>query len=159
MRGMPYRWFVAGFALAMAAGFLTSATPVSANHASLGHGATQAAGPDIGTQAVTAGIDVNRWNNTIDWTSIRDAGVEFAYLKATEGASTKDPNFNIYYPATYYAGLVRGAYHVGLPNLSSGTVQATTSPATAARGRRTTKPCRARSTWSRTRTRAAAATA
>ncbi len=120
----PYRWFVAGFALAMAIGFLTSAAPVSANHAAVpGRGATQL-GPDLGTQAVTAGIDVNRWNNTVNWTSVHGAGVEFAYLKATEGTSTKDPNFNTYYPAAYYAGLVRGAYHIGLPNLSSGTVQA-----------------------------------
>jgi GH25 family lysozyme M1 (1,4-beta-N-acetylmuramidase) len=72
----------------------------------------------------TAGIDVSHHQGTINWTSVRNAGIQFAYIKATEGTSYKDPLFNTNYPAAYYAGVIRGAYHFALPNLSSGAVQA-----------------------------------
>jgi GH25 family lysozyme M1 (1,4-beta-N-acetylmuramidase) len=72
----------------------------------------------------TPGIDVNGWNGTINWTSVHNAGIQFAYIKATEGTSVKDASFNTNYPAAYYAGLIRGAYHLARPNLSTGTVQA-----------------------------------
>ncbi|NUT20931.1 MAG: hydrolase [Hamadaea sp.] len=82
--------------------------------------------PPMQTAAVTGtlGIDVNSWNGSIDWASAHTSGVQWAYLKATEGTSVKDTSFNTNYPAAYYAGVVRGAYHVARPNLSNGTVQA-----------------------------------
>ncbi|NUR49209.1 MAG: hydrolase [Hamadaea sp.] len=72
----------------------------------------------------TPGIDVNTWNGTIDWTNAHNSGVQWAYIKATEGTSVKDSAFNTNYPAAYYAGVIRGAYHLARPNLSTGTVQA-----------------------------------
>ncbi|NUO55106.1 MAG: hydrolase, partial [Hamadaea sp.] len=72
----------------------------------------------------TPGIDVNSWNGTIDWTNAHNSGVQWAYIKATEGTSVKDSAFNTNYPAAYYAGVIRGAYHLARPNLSTGTVQA-----------------------------------
>ncbi len=72
----------------------------------------------------TPGIDVSSWQGPIDWTSVHDAGIQYAYIKATEGTTVRDPSFNSNYPNAYYAGLIRGAYHVARPNLSSGTVQA-----------------------------------
>ena len=79
---------------------------------------------DITTQANPQGIDVSHYQGSINWTSVRGAGIEFAYIKATEGTSYKDPNFNTYYPAAYYAGVIRGAYHFARPNISSGATQA-----------------------------------
>jgi GH25 family lysozyme M1 (1,4-beta-N-acetylmuramidase) len=87
-------------------------------------GIAQPASADIGIQATTPGIDVSHWQGSINWTSVRNAGVQWAYIKATEGTSYKDPNFNTYYPAAYYAGVIRGGYHFARPNLSSGTYQA-----------------------------------
>ncbi|MGN9779728.1 GH25 family lysozyme [Micromonospora sp. H33] len=74
--------------------------------------------------ATTAGIDVSRHQGTINWTSVRNAGIEFAFIKATEGTSYKDPNFNTNYVNAYYAGVIRGAYHFALPDRSSGATQA-----------------------------------
>ncbi|BCL17472.1 GH25 family lysozyme [Micromonospora sagamiensis] len=74
--------------------------------------------------ATTAGIDVSHHQGSINWTSVRDAGVEFAFIKATEGTSYKDPAFNTNYVAAYHAGVVRGAYHFALPDRSSGATQA-----------------------------------
>ncbi|HEY8458510.1 MAG TPA: lysozyme [Actinopolymorphaceae bacterium] len=70
------------------------------------------------------GIDVSHWQGSINWTSVRNAGIQFAWIKATEGTSYKDPRFNTNYPAAYYAGVIRGAYHFARPDVSSGAVQA-----------------------------------
>jgi GH25 family lysozyme M1 (1,4-beta-N-acetylmuramidase) len=74
--------------------------------------------------ASTPGIDVNSWQGTINWTSVHNAGIQYAYIKATEGTSVRDAQFNANYPNAYYAGVIRGAYHLAKPNLSTGAAQA-----------------------------------
>jgi GH25 family lysozyme M1 (1,4-beta-N-acetylmuramidase) len=74
--------------------------------------------------ASVTGIGVTSWQGSVTWTSVHTAGVQYAYIKATEGSSTKDSGFAANYPAAYYAGLIRGALHVARPNQSTGTVQA-----------------------------------
>ncbi|GAA4902208.1 GH25 family lysozyme M1 (1,4-beta-N-acetylmuramidase) [Stackebrandtia albiflava] len=76
------------------------------------------------TNANPAGIDVSHWQGAINWTAVRNAGIEFAWIKATEGTSYRDPQFNNNYPNSYYAGVIRGAYHFARPGASSGAVQA-----------------------------------
>ena len=76
------------------------------------------------TNANPAGIDVSHWQGTINWNSVRAAGIEFAWIKATEGTSYKDPQFNRNYPNAHAAGVIRGAYHFARPGASSGAVQA-----------------------------------
>ncbi|MFF6813191.1 lysozyme [Streptomyces sp. NPDC012403] len=70
------------------------------------------------------GVDVSHWQGAINWTSVRNSGIQFAWMKATEGTTYKDPSFNTNYPAAYRAGVIRGAYHFALPNASSGATQA-----------------------------------
>ncbi|GLZ75578.1 hypothetical protein Afil01_03850 [Actinorhabdospora filicis] len=79
---------------------------------------------DVSTQANPQGVDVSHWQGTVNWTAARNAGIEFAYIKATEGTTYKDPSFNTNYPNAYYAGVIRGAYHFARPNISSGATQA-----------------------------------
>jgi GH25 family lysozyme M1 (1,4-beta-N-acetylmuramidase) len=74
--------------------------------------------------ATTPGIDVSRYQGSINWTGVRNAGVQFAFIKATEGVSYRDPNFGANYTGAYRAGVIRGAYHFALPDRSSGAVQA-----------------------------------
>lgn len=57
------------------------------------------------------GIDVSYWQGDIDWAQVRAAGVDFAYLKATEGGDHIDPKFQENWHAAKRAGLPRGAYH------------------------------------------------
>lgn len=52
-------------------------------------------------------------------------GIQFAWIKATEGTNYKDSRFNTNYPAAHSAGVIRGAYHFALPNASNGSTQAT----------------------------------
>ncbi|CCK31801.1 Lysozyme M1 [Streptomyces davaonensis JCM 4913] len=91
------------------------------------HQGNPASEPSAGILAPTdgvQGIDVSHWQGAINWTSVRNAGIQFAWIKATEGTSYKDDRFNTNYTNAYYAGVIRGAYHFARPNLSSGAVQA-----------------------------------
>ncbi|GAB2448843.1 lysozyme [Streptomyces incanus] len=83
--------------------------------------------PSMGVMAPTdgvQGIDVSHWQGAINWTSVRNSGIQFAWMKATEGTGHKDPSFNTNYPAAHNAGVIRGAYHFALPNASNGATQA-----------------------------------
>ena len=74
--------------------------------------------------ATVPGIDVSRYQGTINWTAVRNAGIQFAFIKSTEGVSYKDPSFGANYVGAYNAGVIRGAYHFALPDRSSGATQA-----------------------------------
>nr|WP_242625366.1 GH25 family lysozyme [Krasilnikovia cinnamomea] len=80
--------------------------------------------PAAAQAATTAGIDVSNHQGAIDWPTVRNAGTEFAFIKATEGTGYLDPRFGTNYTAAYRAGVVRGAYHFALPDRSSGATQA-----------------------------------
>jgi len=57
------------------------------------------------------GVDVSRWQGKVGWARARGAGITFAYLKATEGASWKDPRFEENAAGAEAAGIAWGAYH------------------------------------------------
>ncbi len=57
------------------------------------------------------GVDVSRWQGDIDWPSLRANGVNFAFIKATEGGDLLDPRFSEYWSGAARAGIARGAYH------------------------------------------------
>ena len=57
------------------------------------------------------GVDVSHYQGEIDWRALRHSGVRFAYIKATEGASLRDPRFAENWQRSYDAGMMRGAYH------------------------------------------------
>jgi lysozyme len=74
------------------------------------------------------GIDVSKYQDIIDWGSVRDMQVSnvrmtFAYIKATEGLGNEDAYFKRNWKKTKDAGLVRGAYHFFLAT-KSGKAQA-----------------------------------
>lgn len=57
------------------------------------------------------GIDVSKYQGDIDWRQVKEAGVGFAYIKATEGADRVDSKFQYNWAAAKAAGVPRGAYH------------------------------------------------
>jgi lysozyme len=79
--------------LISAAVFLANA-PVASNAASRWHG-----------------IDVSHHQGHIAWAKLPGQGVDFAYIKATEGADHVDTRFSINWQAAHAAGIRRGAYH------------------------------------------------
>ncbi|WP_426996327.1 GH25 family lysozyme [Pseudarthrobacter sp. N5] len=90
---------------------------------------TEAGEPSVpeqpyGTQGQPLGLDVSSWQGTVNWTTVKNNGARFGYIKATEGTTYRSPAFNAQYSGAAAAGLLRGAYHFGLPNVSSGAAQA-----------------------------------
>ncbi|MAW85821.1 MAG: glycoside hydrolase [Phyllobacteriaceae bacterium] len=57
------------------------------------------------------GIDVAKYQGQIDWQKARQAGVSFAFIKATEGGDRLDERFHANWQAAKRAGIPRGAYH------------------------------------------------
>ncbi|WP_018653740.1 lysozyme [Actinomadura flavalba] len=82
--------------------------------------------PAAGVLAVpqTPGLDVSSWQGNVNWASVAANGAKFAYVKATESTGYRNPYFAQQYNGSYNAGLIRGAYHFAVPNISSGAVQA-----------------------------------
>ncbi|KAG9309495.1 glycoside hydrolase family 25 protein [Chiua virens] len=70
------------------------------------------------------GIDVSDYQTDIDWTTVVDNGIQFVYIKATEGTDYISPEFSSQYTGATDAGLIRGAYHFAHPDESTGATQA-----------------------------------
>jgi len=57
------------------------------------------------------GIDISRFQGQIDWPVAARAGVNFTFIKATEGGDLLDAEFQTNWRAAARAGVLRGAYH------------------------------------------------
>jgi lysozyme len=62
------------------------------------------------------GIDVSHYQGVVDWQQVAQAGMSFAFAKATEGITYVDPQLAANWAGIQAAGLVRGAYHFFEPN-------------------------------------------
>ncbi len=57
------------------------------------------------------GVDVSSHNGEIDFNMLASQGIEFAYIKSTEGTDFKDQKFHSNYRKATGAGLKVGVYH------------------------------------------------
>ncbi|GAA4816296.1 glycoside hydrolase family 25 protein [Nocardioides caeni] len=57
------------------------------------------------------GIDASYHQGDIDWAQVAEAGIEFAYLKATEGTGFTDPRFAEHRTAATRTGIDVAGYH------------------------------------------------
>jgi lysozyme len=76
----------------------------------------EAFGIEIPTRYTIHGIDVSRYQETIDWESVQSMDVEgvklgFSFIKATEGIESEDRFFKRNWKRAKEAGMARGAYH------------------------------------------------
>ena len=69
------------------------------------------------------GVDVSSYQERTDFNKLKDQGVEFAYIKATEGSTHVDPSFRQKWKDAADDGMLVGAYHF-FSYESSGTKQA-----------------------------------
>lgn len=70
------------------------------------------------------GMDVSHWQGTIDWNAVKQFGIVFAFIKATEATRYVDPDFHTNFSKAKEVGIYRGAYHFARPGSSSGEAQA-----------------------------------
>jgi lysozyme len=57
------------------------------------------------------GIDVSHHQGKIDWHQVKATGLDFAFIKATEGGDFRDPRFLENWDMTGKLKIPRGAYH------------------------------------------------
>lgn len=62
------------------------------------------------------GIDVSAYQGRIEWPQVAGHQVKFAFIKATEGVTLRDPRFQRNWRGARQAGIYRGAYHYFQPN-------------------------------------------
>lgn len=70
------------------------------------------------------GIDVSEYQGTIDWGKVAQAGISFAYIKATEGLTLVDNMLAQNFSNAKQAGILRGAYCYAHPGAGSAVAQA-----------------------------------
>ena len=58
-----------------------------------------------------SGIDVSKWQGDVNWQEVKQAGVTFAFARATYGSVEVDSLFNANWQGIKNVGLARGAYH------------------------------------------------
>ncbi|MGE0706443.1 MAG: glycoside hydrolase family 25 protein [Planctomycetota bacterium] len=56
------------------------------------------------------GIDVSRWQGTIDWAKVKADGIDFAIVRVSDGLNTPDVQFVRNWAEVKAKGLVRGVY-------------------------------------------------
>jgi GH25 family lysozyme M1 (1,4-beta-N-acetylmuramidase) len=57
------------------------------------------------------GIDVSDWQGYIDYSQVRQSGIEVVYIKSSQGSNFKDPYFDVNYENAKLNGLKVGFYH------------------------------------------------
>ena len=57
------------------------------------------------------GIDVSKFQGDIDWSQVAGSGVQFAWIKASEGGDRADERFEANWQGAKAAGVPHGAYH------------------------------------------------
>lgn len=57
------------------------------------------------------GIDVSKWQGNIDWTKVKESGIQFAMLRSSFGTNGKDSYFEKNYKNAKAVGMPLGAYH------------------------------------------------
>ncbi|GEM_PF-1758609 len=61
------------------------------------------------------GIDVSHWQDRIDWGRVARSGVDFAWVKASEGTGLVDRRYRRNVTRARAAGIRVGAYHFAVP--------------------------------------------
>ncbi|HEY4650421.1 MAG TPA: GH25 family lysozyme [Pontibacter sp.] len=100
LTGMFWYSSVAGLTGAVPANAVTTVTENEASKASA---------------TTLKGIDVSRWQKEVDWMQVKESGVTFAFVKATQGDFRLDPFFARNWEETKRYGIKRGAYHFFKP--------------------------------------------
>jgi len=87
-------------------------------------GLTLAFGPVPALAQRPLGMDVSHYQGAIDWTSVKNSGISFAWAKATEGSGTGDAYFAGNMSNAKAAGVCIGAYHFAHPEANSPATEA-----------------------------------
>jgi lysozyme len=71
--------------------------------------------PPCDTGPVTRGIDVSYYQGEIDWDLVRGSGIEFAFIRVSDGVDNPDSMFELNWGGAKAAGIRRGLYQYFRP--------------------------------------------
>jgi lysozyme len=57
------------------------------------------------------GMDVSHWQDKINWSKAKAAGIDFAFIKATQADNIEDLKYKVNWTESRNVGMPRGAYH------------------------------------------------
>ncbi len=63
------------------------------------------------------GIDVSEYDTAVDWPTAKAAGIEYAFVRVSDGLAYPDTKFSEYWPGARAAGVIRGAYQYFRPDV------------------------------------------
>ena len=73
-------------------------------------GSVEQAATVCGDGPTVDGMDVSYYETSIDWAAAHDAGIDFAFVRVSDGLQFADPKFSEYWAGAKAAGVIRGAY-------------------------------------------------
>ena len=65
------------------------------------------------------GIDISNWQGSVNFSEVKNSGVEIVYIEATEGNFYTDPYLQEFYYGASNNGLLIGFYHFFSPSVSA----------------------------------------
>lgn len=68
-----------------------------------------------GSGPTVKGIDVSHYQGTIDWTKVKADGVQFAFIRVSDGLGTLDSKFDANWAQSRAKGILHGAYQYFRP--------------------------------------------
>ena len=69
-----------------------------------------------GNGPTTLGIDVSYYQGAFNWTTVKNAGVKFAFIRVSDGLGFRDTQFARSWGQAKSVGIIRGAYQFFRPN-------------------------------------------
>ena len=69
-----------------------------------------------GGSATVNGMDVASYDDVTDWAAAKASGIEYAFIRVSDGTQYPDPTFATKWPAAKAAGMLRGAYQYFRPS-------------------------------------------
>lgn len=102
-------------------GFVVAALPLAAcaggneDEACLDTAAAPLSTSCAKSTTLTQGIDVSKWQATIDWKQVKGQGYEFAFIRASDGLNYPDGQFDANWKGAKAAGVLRGVYQFFRP--------------------------------------------
>ncbi|WP_109830083.1 glycoside hydrolase family 25 protein [Reichenbachiella versicolor] len=67
------------------------------------------------SQNMLHGCDISHWNGQVNWTALKKTDITFLFIKATQGLTYVDPDFEENWTTARNYGFLRGAYHFYQP--------------------------------------------
>jgi lysozyme len=75
-------------------------------------------GPPCEVGPTVRGIDVSYFQERISWRRVRQAGVQFAFIRVSDGLTVSDPKFGYHWSGARRVGILRSAYQYFRPEES-----------------------------------------